>query len=376
LLAALVILLLSACGESPNVTYTVETIDNVKYIHNHGPSWGSQPKVTLRFVQKIGELENTDENYLLYRPNDVVVDSKGLIYISDMGNHRIQKYTTNGKYLATIGRKGQGPGEFSHYVRCMDICGDTLVINHTNFIIHKLSTGGKDLGRFKAAFAPQYLRHFSAGDLLTNHSVMLIGSGGQYTYNPSEVFLVRTFSKLDGVINKRFGSPILHENAQVTGELNNAFADTGPGDYVYVSLRYNNRLDKYSYTGKHIFSADRPLNFNESKEPEWVDVPSRKTSPLPCFSIVSRGIAVDGRERIWIITPNREIPSLNAARSDFPDDENLYDFHVFDKDGIFLGSIPAPVPWLEFKMRIFGNRLFLIEEHNEMTVLEYEITGG
>ena len=36
----------------------------------------------------------------------------GNIYVLDTGNARIQKFGPDGAYLATIGRKGQGPGEF------------------------------------------------------------------------------------------------------------------------------------------------------------------------------------------------------------------------------------------------------------------------
>ena len=48
----------------------------------------------------------------LQLPGDVAVDKAGNIYILDSGNARIQKFGPDGKYLATIGRKGQGPGEF------------------------------------------------------------------------------------------------------------------------------------------------------------------------------------------------------------------------------------------------------------------------
>jgi hypothetical protein len=40
------------------------------------------------------------------------VDSDGNIFVIDAGNSRIQKYNKEGKYIQTIGRQGQGPGEF------------------------------------------------------------------------------------------------------------------------------------------------------------------------------------------------------------------------------------------------------------------------
>ena len=54
----------------------------------------------------------SDENYLFYRVWDIQADARGNIYVLDSGATRIQKYDKNGKYLQTIGRQGQGPGEF------------------------------------------------------------------------------------------------------------------------------------------------------------------------------------------------------------------------------------------------------------------------
>ena len=60
---------------------------------------------------KIGELETEDENIAFHIPSDIVIDEQGNIYILDSGNHRIQKFDPEGNYLASFGRKGQGPGE-------------------------------------------------------------------------------------------------------------------------------------------------------------------------------------------------------------------------------------------------------------------------
>ncbi len=55
-----------------------------------------------------------DANYLFYKITDIQVSKNGDIYISDSGNYRVQCFDKNGNYLLTIGRKGQGPGEFNH----------------------------------------------------------------------------------------------------------------------------------------------------------------------------------------------------------------------------------------------------------------------
>jgi hypothetical protein len=73
------------------------------------------PELKMRFVFKeelsIGEIEG-DENYMLGNNIAFNTDQEGNFYVTDWDNHRIQKYDPEGKYLLTIGREGQGPGEF------------------------------------------------------------------------------------------------------------------------------------------------------------------------------------------------------------------------------------------------------------------------
>jgi len=49
---------------------------------------------------------------MLNRPFDLKVDAQGRIYVLDWGDTQIQVYDADGVYVRTIGRKGQGPGEF------------------------------------------------------------------------------------------------------------------------------------------------------------------------------------------------------------------------------------------------------------------------
>ena len=49
----------------------------------------------------------------LRSPDDLVFDSKGLIYVADAGNKRIAKFDAEGKYLAEWGKGGKEPGQFA-----------------------------------------------------------------------------------------------------------------------------------------------------------------------------------------------------------------------------------------------------------------------
>jgi len=60
----------------------------------------------------IGDIN--DEDYFFPRRVTLEVDDDGNIYVCDGGNRRVQKYDKNGLYTSTIGRQGQGPGEYMY----------------------------------------------------------------------------------------------------------------------------------------------------------------------------------------------------------------------------------------------------------------------
>ena len=45
-------------------------------------------------------------------PFDVAVDREGFVYVTDSGNHRVQKFTRDGTFVLQWGGQGTGPGEF------------------------------------------------------------------------------------------------------------------------------------------------------------------------------------------------------------------------------------------------------------------------
>lgn len=105
------IMLVSFGGQKAEWKGKIEIEDGVKVIKNPAePLYG---EITFELEEDLSIGSEDDENYLFYRVSDIQVDTDGNIYVLDSGNHRLQLFDKNGKYLRTIGKKGQGPGEFN-----------------------------------------------------------------------------------------------------------------------------------------------------------------------------------------------------------------------------------------------------------------------
>jgi len=352
LIFIIVIALLFNCGKSDE-TYTIEIKDGVKYIHNHTPLWGDTLKVALEFVQKIGELDGDDENYLLYKPYDLVRDADENTYILDNGNYRIQKFDRNGKYLATIGRKGQGPGEFGFSKKLeMDSKGNLYVADLNGCLI--LTNDGKEINRIV------FLREFScvtrAGNILNNTS-------NNAAENIARDCPLISLYDADGNFIKAFG-----ERKDYGDRLRTLFGNyyglyVDKDDNIYAAFDDQNRIEKYSPGGNLIFRTDRPINIELGVDEEHSIIfePGRG---ILSFYRLTAGIGIDHKNRIWVKTYKKL-----KEEGDNPTD--YFELEIFDNDGILLGNLPIPQNFNY--MRIFQDLVYLIDRDEEMCVYEYKI---
>lgn len=83
--------------------------NGVKVVKNPAEPFYGEWKFELEKDLVIGEKE---ESSLFASPRDVKIDSAGNIYILDPKAYKIHKFSKEGKYLLSMGRKGEGPGEF------------------------------------------------------------------------------------------------------------------------------------------------------------------------------------------------------------------------------------------------------------------------
>ncbi|MFC2161840.1 6-bladed beta-propeller, partial [Acidobacteriota bacterium] len=90
----------------------IEIVDGIKVVKNpEEPKFGV---FAFELEEDLAIGDVNDEDYFFPRRVDLKVDDDGNIYIRDGGNNRVQKYDQKGVYVRTIGRQGQGPGEYTY----------------------------------------------------------------------------------------------------------------------------------------------------------------------------------------------------------------------------------------------------------------------
>ncbi len=376
----------------------VETVDGVRVIHNSGSgAWGKTPQVTLEPVRVLGDVDTTDENLAFYMPVNIVLDAAGNMYVLDSGNHRIQKFDPAGKYLATIGRQGQGPGEF-YYPSWMslDAQGFLYVSDPNNQRVQVLTPDGKDHKTIK-------LLETGAGDVFWTKSGQLIMGQPRMRFmiNPDEkkpTALPKIVKVLDGEgkLLREFGEPRDFDDELLNNggnEINLAVDGDGQS---YLVFPVQNRIDKYAADGRLLWRADRELPYSmEIKEKGKIERQGGGVSiRMPQMNRCASGVAVDGKGRIWVVTMTRQLKKEEQVSTGVTmsmtsgggrtigyqvqgDTElrttDAYKLEVFDAEGVLLGSIP--LDFFVDGIFIYGDRLFLMDKYRGTQFREYKIKG-
>jgi hypothetical protein len=88
----------------------IEYENGIKVVKNPGePLYGN---IEFELEEDLNIGKEDDENYMFYGGISLALDKQDNIYALDGKSCRIQEFDKKGRYLRTIGRKGQGPGEF------------------------------------------------------------------------------------------------------------------------------------------------------------------------------------------------------------------------------------------------------------------------
>lgn len=250
---------------------TIEVVEGIKVIHNESPSLGENPKVKLEFVQKLGELESENEDYMFNKPWDVAEDSEGNIYVVDLGDSCVKKFSPKGNHLNTIGRQGQGPGEFG---QCRYIEIDKNNIIYIYDLMHDRIQVFNSDGTFRNS-----IPNIRFGRFIIMDSNIYLHKGYRYDPNSkqSSLLVLRSFNN---EILSEFGKSTIYTLADKEMEMyvsaggNSIVFTSDHDDNIYLAHKAENRIEKYDKNGELLFKADRTLNFSTGYEmkTEFIDI--------------------------------------------------------------------------------------------------------
>src|ERR1044071_5358933 len=91
----------------------------------------AKPTLSLHFLNSFGHAGVGPGEF--NRPEGLCVDAQNRGYVADSCNHRIQIFSSDGKFIRAYGKAGSGKGELSYpYDICVDAAGRQYVCEFGN----------------------------------------------------------------------------------------------------------------------------------------------------------------------------------------------------------------------------------------------------
>ncbi|MFC1663427.1 SMP-30/gluconolactonase/LRE family protein [Patescibacteria group bacterium] len=170
-------------------------------------------------------------------PRDVVVDGSGDVYVGDQYNNRIQKFTSDGSYLLQWGSSGNEEGQFNAPTGiAIDSNGYVYVADYYNHRIQKFTASGSFVLKWGAQGSGAGLLDLPAGVAVDNNGYVYVAEQQN-----------RRISKFTdtGMFIRQWGS-IGSRNGEFSNILDIAIDSSGD---LYVTGPNGNRVQKFSSRG-------------------------------------------------------------------------------------------------------------------------------
>ena len=191
-------------------------------------------------------------------PQFIAVSDDGTIYVTDLGNKRVQKLSSTGDYLSDWGQNGNDPGQF-HFPSGIDVYGEFVYVADRDLNrIQKFTTDGEFILEWgsKGIREGQFL--FPNGISVHNGIVYVVDTGNQR---------IQKFTT-DGEFISSFGSSGIKPGQFLTI----VGIDIDPDGNLFVTDKGNSKVEKFSLDGELIKSYPFYYsNYNFSPEAIAID---------------------------------------------------------------------------------------------------------
>jgi hypothetical protein len=368
-IALVTALVLAGCRKGPDDAagkVRTETVDGVTLAHN--PPVPLDPGKTVRFEEEVSFGADESGPGTVYKPGPFAVDARNRVYIFEYLESVIKVFGEDGKFLKTIGRKGQGPGEFGQalYIGfCPD--GRILVTDGQNRRTSFLGPEGDFLGSF------QWTKNISLPLLVLDDAYIVQESF--YDAGASKLF-VKAYDLKGGEI-KNWGQFTLSATKEITrGEMvigvgvpyspRSVLAGDPVFRRVYHCLSDKYLIEVFDSGGRVFRKIDRPYERVPFTDADRVEFTARtsggptqltdiyKDISWPKLKTVTDRMLCDDRGSLWVAT--------NETREQ--DKRKLTAYDIFDAEGRYDARV-----WLDFTpARFAAGKMFRFKENPETGV--------
>lgn len=354
-------ILLPACREKIEKA-RVETIDGVTYVHN--PATPLHPTRTLILEEEFVYKDTDDAGETrLFKPGRFAVDAGGKLYIADESDMAIKVFDPAGNFLRAVGRKGEGPGEFSSVGYIFPLPGGRLLI--TDPLARRTSFFGPE-GEFLSSFL--WKKNFRGIYLADDSSCIL--EDAVYA-EESRGLWVRAidFSGEDLLTFGKFHLPELKTFREEGGATllpipwspASVFAGDLTRQWLYHCPSDQYEIEVYDRQGNLIRKIDRPYEFvpvtsddirkfrsRFADKPESPLVRYYQQMEFPKVKSVANRMIVDGEGNLWLRT--------NEVK--WEGEKEIATYDIFTPEGFYEARV-----WLDVIPVVFaGGKMYLMDE--------------
>ena len=344
----IVFMILSACSKKPESAARVEIIDGIKYVHNTEIPLHPNKIVSFEEDLSIGG----EEYNMLFRPRRFVVDQNENIYITDFQDQSIKIFDPKGEYIQTIGRKGEGPGEFSFIgyltflpdgrLMVMDLEASRInLFDSDRKYIESHHWAERPGGLIYATESTCLLRVYTyEGDKSSEDRKIFVK---EFDFQGNEISSFGEFKIEESKIHsEKRGKAIISIDIYPPYSPRSIFAADPVRQYMYHCVNDVYEIEIFDKDGKVIRRFDRPyklLPFTskdaeefysryESRPQEGLKKKIRKMS-MPTVKTISSRMLVDDSGNLWVKTHEQKEEK----------DRTFTAYDIFNADGYYEAKV-------------------------------------
>ena len=192
-----------------------------------------------------------------FKPQNLATDDEQNIYVTDSGNSRVQKFTSDGKFLLSWGTNGKEDGQFLFPTGIATFENFVYVVDENQFTVQKFDRDGNFILKWgEFGYKPGQF-NFAKGITVDSNGIVYVAD----TVNHR----IQQFTT-DGEFISSFG-----KYGFADGGLKTPIDIAVNENFIYVSDPGNNKIEKYTSDGIYLKTFDQSFG-GKSITPKGLDM--------------------------------------------------------------------------------------------------------